>query len=225
MTRGKAGYYWQRRSLDPFEPMAVVLTTGTGYTVPAGATSMKAWAVGGGANRTTAANSYENSGGAGGVSVKMWSVSGDNVVNYSVSAATANNGTPSATTVTFSSTTITGNSASGQSGGSASGGDVNTSGGSGSFIAPPSGLYPVGGAIGGNSANRAECNRMPATNVSGLLEAVALAGLSTTESCGSNAAFGSGGSVNESTVYAAGIGGGGANTTNAGSGAVVLYFT
>jgi hypothetical protein len=222
VTRGKAGNYWRRKSTDPFDPVAIVLTTGTSYAVPSGATSMKAWAVGGGSNRTSA---FPECGGAGGVAVKTWTVSGDDVVTYAVAPATANGGSPSATTVTFSGTTITGNSGSGQSGGSASGGDVNTSGGGGDFLSQPSGFEPFGGAVGGNSASRAACNRTPATTVSGLLAAVELAGLSITESCGTSAAFGSGGALSGGTIYAAGIGGGGAVNSNAGSGAVVLYFT
>lgn len=224
MTRGKAGCYSQRRSLDVFEPMAVVLTTGTSYTVPDGATTMKAWAVGGGANRT----SGSAVGGAGGVAVKTWAVSAYDSISYSVSAATANNGTPSATTVTFGGTTITGNSANGQTGGTGSGGDVNASGGSGGTnVNATDGFYSFGGAVGGNAATPTACNRVPATTVSGLLAAVELAGVSISEACNTTAAFGSGASqkTSTSTLYAAGIGGGGVGVNNAGGGAVVLYFT
>jgi hypothetical protein len=69
-----------------------------------------------------------------------------------------------------------------------------------------------------------------ATDVSGLLAAVALAGGKTTEDCGATAAFGSGGFATKYSGYkSAGYGGGGGKNGAAyvasGQGAVVLYFT
>ena len=86
-------------------PMAVVLTTGTSYTVPAGAVTMKAWAVGCG--DSTSFNNGQYGGGAGGVSYKTWTVSGGQSVTYKVGYQYV--GTGGNTTVTFSGSTITGN--------------------------------------------------------------------------------------------------------------------
>jgi hypothetical protein len=72
------------------------------------------------------------------------------------------------------------------------------------------------------------CGRYAATDVSGLLAAVALAGGKATEDCGSVAAFGSGAYNDKYTNKVAGIGGGyvgGWATSHGGGGAVVLYFT
>jgi hypothetical protein len=74
------------------------------------------------------------------------------------------------------------------------------------------------------------------TDVSGLKAALALAGISTSETCGTTAAFGSGCAGNKYGSVSAGIGGGGAGMANynfasygpkqaGGSGAVILYFT
>jgi hypothetical protein len=88
-----------------------------------------------------------------------------------------------------------------------------------------------GGSVGGNGSITS-CNRRRATDVSGLLAAVALAGGKVTEDCGAAAAFGSGGGSTEEVYdeYHAGFGGGwalvgGSNVGRAGDGAVVLYFT
>jgi hypothetical protein len=207
-----------------FTASAVLLTSGTSYTVPSGATSMKAWAVGQGA-----AASYVG-GGAGGVSYKTWSVSGGQSVSYSVGAA-VNQEYGAPTTVTFSGTTITGSGGvwgpqGSRQGGSFSGGDGGATGGDGYYT---DSWLQYGGAVGGNGAEQS-CGRRIATNVSGLLAAVALAGASTTESCGSSAAFGSGGFTDGDAgiIKPAGLGGGGGTNTSTSprpTGAVVLYFT
>jgi hypothetical protein len=225
----------------PFTPMAVLLTSGTSYMVPGGATSMKAWAVGPGGT------SWDFAGGAGGTAFKTWSVMGGNTVAYVIggpgwfgdgrSGLYSGTGTPS--TVTFGGTTITGNPGQGGyiqasqpgAGGSYSGGDGGANGGNGGSGAR------AGGAVGGNSQSILVCSgyesngRRPATNVSGLLEAVALAGGTAIQTCsGPNlwqqAAFGSGGGYGEKWADAlmAGVGGGGAFYFG-GGGAVVLYFT
>jgi hypothetical protein len=135
------------------------------------------------------------------------------------------------TTVTFSGTTITGGGGlgggNGAAGGTYSGGDGGANGGACSFSPGGAGY---GGAVGGNSATRASCGRRPATDVSGLLAAVALAGGKTSETCSATSAFGSGGTTAKYAAdYSAGYGGGGGGSlwgdAPAGGGAVVLYFT
>ena len=236
-----------------FTPMAVLLTSGTSYTVPSGATSMKAWAVGGGGGV-----SY-NASGAGGTAFKTWSVTSGSAVTYSIGEGGRNYcvGTPinppfcndaldgGNTTITYDGTTITGNggkaatssqeygsgTANYAPGGGYSGGDGGANGGDGT------GNPYAGGAVGGNGQTLVECSetdlrRRPATNVSGLLEAVALAGGVATQVCGVTAAFGSSGFAAEKRQPSRSAGFGGGTTSGwqgaripAGAGAVVLYFT
>jgi hypothetical protein len=218
-----------------FTPTAVLLTSGTSYSVPANAANMKAWVVGGGGNRLASVSAY--GGGAGGCAYKTWSVSGGQSVSYSIGSAATTLNTPANggnTSVTFGGVTITGNGGNGastSSGGSYSGGDGGATGGSaGALIGGNSG---AGGAVGGNGT-AASCKRIAMTDVSGLLAAAALAGATTTEGCVSGSpAIGSGGfSSKYSAPYNAGYGGGGARDTNlsgngalAGGGFVLLYFT
>ena len=218
-----------------FTPQAIMLTTGSSYTVPTGATSMKAWVIGSGGVGTLTGGVGTLGGGSGGCAYKTWSVSGGDTISYSVGAArlkTTSQGGAN-TTVTYSGTTITGN------GGalplntvaSFSGGDGGANGGE------PTGGWgdygQSGGAVGGNGT-RTACGRHPATDVSGLFAALALAGVSTSETCATTAAFGSGGADQKmGPAKTAGIGGGGVlesgglniSGTNSGIGAVVLYFT
>ena len=212
----------------PFIPQAVLLTSGTSYTVPAGASTMKAWAVGGGARAG-------NASAAGGCAYKTWGVSSGQSVSYSVAAAiTGDFGVSPGgnTTITFSGTTITGYGGSGTAsgtGGSFAGGDGGANGGSGAAFS--GGSY--GGAVGGNGTV-ASCGRRTMTDVSGLKAALTLAGASVTESCDVTAAFGSGGygnKYNNPSRVNPGLGGGAGHTnydgrqTPGGGGAVVLYFT
>jgi len=207
-----------------FTPMAVLLTSGTSYVIPPGATTMKAWAVGSGGGYDASA--------AGGCAYKTWSVTGGASVSYSVGGrptGTSRLGNPS--TVTYGGVTITGGAAGKNSfpadanvAGTYSGGDGGANGGR---------IYTgaanwSGGAVGG-SASQASCGRTRATDVSGLFAAVALAGGKTTEDCAANApAFGSGGTYDKYNLNSKGPGyGGGIGTqyqTPVG-GAVVLYFT
>jgi hypothetical protein len=72
-----------------FSPVAFVLTAGTSYTVPTGATSMKAWVIGGGgggAYDSSGCGGYDD-GFNGGESVKTYSVTGGTSVAYSVGGA------------------------------------------------------------------------------------------------------------------------------------------
>jgi hypothetical protein len=66
-------------NVTAFPAIAVMLTRGTSYTVPNGATTMKAWAVGGGASFSD----YRGTGG-GGTAYKTWPVKGGDTVTYSV---------------------------------------------------------------------------------------------------------------------------------------------
>jgi hypothetical protein len=198
-----------------FTPTAVLLTSGTSYTVPSGATSMKAWAVG--------SASAGSNGNAGGCAYKTWTVSGGASVSYAVAATAisgANGSAGNSSTVTYGGVTITGGGGtySPSAGGTYSGGDGGANGGK------PTG--DNGGAVGG-TGSAASCGRTRATDVSGLLSAVALAGGKATEDCGATAAFGSGGA--DKYNYTKGPGYGGGCGYSAGSnqigGAVVLYFT
>ena len=209
-----------------FTPMSVLLTTGNTYTVPSGATTMKAWAVGGGGKNV--------GGGGGGCAYKTWSVTSGQTISYTVpSARTTTNGNGGSATVTASGVTITGGGGGGvgyfQPGGGFSGGDGGANGGSGGSV--EGGSY--GGAVGGNSVT-ASCGRRTMTDVSGLKAALSLAGVNTTETCGSTAAFGSGAYGSKyanPSLLSPGLGGGageenyGHTNSGAGGGAVVLYFT
>lgn len=227
-----------------FTATAVLLTSGTSYTVPTGATSMKAWVVGGGGSN----GGVTACGGAGGCAYKTWSgISGGASVTYSVGAGGLSYSLDSAqlaggnTTVTFSGVTITGRGGAGDTnggtptGGGYSGGDGGANGGNGSGNFWGSSIG-YGGAVGGNGTPVATCNRKPMTDISGLKAALALAEVSTTETCAASAAFGSGCAGNKYGSVSAGIGGGGAAIgvysvsgygpkKAGGSGAVILYFT
>jgi hypothetical protein len=193
--------------------MAVVLTSGTNYTVPTGATTMKAWAVGPGRQS------------AGGTAYKTWSVIGGDTINYVVGIS----GT-SDTTITYSSTTITGNRPT-PAGGGYNGGDGGANGGSSSTFSNAGTQFFIGGAVGGN-ASVSGCTggasfRRKATNISGLFAAVTLAGQSFSDCA--NGVFGYGGVAtnnNPSVRSVCGLGGGGWNGSNLNgqNGAVVLYF-
>ena len=227
MTRGKAGHYWRRKSTDPFEPMAVVLTSSGTYSIPTGATTLKAWAVGGGGGQQY----------AGGTAYKTWTTlsNDDSAISFTVGAGGQNGSAAGeSTTLTFRSNTITGqggnSAAGGGPGGSYSGGDGGANGGAGGY---QSGLIFASGAVGGNASWDATILRMPGLDVSGIVAAVALAGLKTVEDGGAEPAFGSGGGddVEGGVTKSPGIGGGGVVGNGGrgfrpgGSGAVVLYFT
>jgi len=225
-----------------FTAQAVLLTSGTSYTVPANASNVKAWAIGGGG----ANGGLSGFGGAGGTAYKTWSVSSGSTISYTVGAGGSAFASTSAalaggnTTVTCNSVTITGFGGGGDvngsnySGGSFSGGDGGASGGNG-VGSLYNGTVGYGGAVGGNGTPVSPCNRKPMTDISGLLAALSLAGVSTTETCATSAAFGSGAAGNKFGYKTAGLGGGGAGVdssrfswnvrTPGGAGAVVLYFT
>jgi len=210
-----------------FSASAVILTSGTSYTVPSGASTMKVWAVGPGGQ------SGSGLGHAGAVAYKTWSVSGGSSVAFSLGNRPVYNGNSyrsGSTTVTYGGVTITAEGGSGTNvsdGGAAtySGGDGGANGGLGGY--PPEG-GASGGAVGGNGAVVTPCNRYSATDVSGLFAAVTMAGGTVTETCADAAAFGSGGAANSDKRP--GIGGGGAWSGTGfsdlgGVGAVVIQFT
>lgn len=230
-----------------FTPVAVLLTSGTSYTIPAGATTMKAWAVGGGGGGGANYQGFgERSGGAGGTAYKTWSVSGGSSVSYVIGAGSVAFGTSSVrnygndTTVTFGGVTITGGGGSKtgtykEVGGTFSGGDGGANGGNGtgSWAIDAGGTVSCG-AVGGNGGTVTACLRTRMTDVSGLKAALAIASVNTTEACQTTAAFGSGAAGNKYGVTGTpGIGGGGHSmiagqslpSVAGGDGAVILYFT
>jgi hypothetical protein len=94
-----------------FTPVAFVITSGTSRTVPSGATSMKAWVIGGGGGGKEGAdcNSVsECDGGYGGEAVKTYTVVGGNTVSYTVGGGGASNTNGVNSTLTYSAVTITG---------------------------------------------------------------------------------------------------------------------
>jgi hypothetical protein len=216
---------------------------------------MKAWAVGGGGGggaNFANGGGWEWSGGAGGTAYKTWSVSGGNSVSFSIGAGADAYGATSVryygndTTVTFSGVTITGGGGSKTTssftkydkGGVFSGGDGGANGGDGGGYWDTQ-YWGSGGAVGGNAGSEGffgggTCHRFIMTDVSGLKAALALAGVNTTESCQTQAAFGSGSAGNKYGLIATpGLGGGGHSMTGGqglpnvagGNGAVILYFT
>lgn len=227
MFSAKFNFFSKKVISSSFTPMAVLLTSGSSYIVPTGATTMKAWAVGSGGN-----SYYFGSApcGAGGCAFKTWSVSGGQSVSYIVGVY-PNVGNGNQSSVTFSGTTIIGGGGNiNGAGGTYSGGDGGATGGVGVVNAGGGSRPGTGnssGAVGGNGTKQS-CGRYSATDISGLLSAVALAGGKTTEDCGTTAAFGSGGYNDKFTNKNAGIGGGfvgGWSNSQGGGGAVVLYFT
>jgi hypothetical protein len=189
---------------------------------------MKAWSIGGGGGT----NYYNFGGQAGGCAYKTWSVSGGATVSYSAGAVPTTNRNGSNSTVTFSGTTITG--VGGAAGtypattglGGYGGGDGGATGGQ--PVNNLNGSNARGGAVGGNAASVATCGRQPMSDVSGLIAALNLAGVTTSETCVTNAAFGSGGLQGKNYNVTPGLcgGRGGLSTNGVGTGgAVVLYFT
>ena len=208
-----------------YTPTAVLLTSGTSYTVPTGATTMKAWAVGAGSNRAQ----------AGAVAYKTYTVSGGASVTYVVGPAPGSSQSDwylsGKSSVTYGGSTVYAEGGRVGTTGSAVPGYGGGDGGVTSATLSSLGQTRILPGIGGTLASSTSpCKRRPATDVSGLLAAVSLAGGKTTEDCNlSLPAFGSGGVDDKfATCYPSGYGGGGGTTYGNGtaaSGAVVLYFT
>jgi hypothetical protein len=210
-----------------FSPSAVLLTSGTSYTVPPGATSMKAWAVGSGGN-------YER--GAGGTAYKTWPVTGGSVVSYSVGAAAAGAGFNTLgnnTTITYGGITITGCGGGRTiSGSQFAGGDGGANGGGNTYWG---GGEWAAGAVGGNtrqSASPTGSTAYKATDVAGLFAVLSTLGINPANTGGSfnqtPNVFGAGTFFDKYGNFASGgIGGGNGYNTNETreTGAAILYFT
>jgi hypothetical protein len=207
----------------PFGQAAVVLISGSSYTVPTGATTMKAWAIGQGGYGASDDDRY---GGSGAVVYKSFSVSGGSSVSYTagnnISSGYLSSGASSS--VTYGGATITANGAfspyASLSQATYSGGDGGVSGTAGGT-----------GAAAGKGINS---NTQNAVDVSGLFDAVTLAISQSNAPAGVTAAsFGDGGNANGSNstrppVGGGGQGGGGTESGDlpyGGRGAVVLFFT
>jgi hypothetical protein len=217
----------------PFEPVAVMLTSGTSYSIPTGATSMKSWVIGGGGG------SIDYSGGGGGCAFKTWTVGAKTVaLSIATGLGQYQNTNGGDTTCTYGGVTITGgggkSQGNGRGGGTFSGGDGGANGNPGIGT---QGSVTQGGSVGGTGGILASCGRYTSGDISGLKAALTLAGISTTEGCACAAVFGSGAyaskygtspNCNGQGWLAPGIGGGSASYgsygSTAGGGAVVLYF-
>jgi hypothetical protein len=217
-----------------FSPMAVMLTTGSSYTVPTGATIMKAWAIGSGGN-------YQRS--AGGTAYKTWNISSGSSVAYTVGAAVSNtdfDAPGNNTTVTYNGTTITGfgggrasNGTIKYNGGEFSGGDGGAVGGSTQYLG--NGTWAAG-AVGGNTSQNIGGYTplvFKATDVDGLFAVLNLLGIDPTTNIenikpSNPNVFGAGSQFDKTGRFiSGGIGGGngyGTNETRE-TGAVILYFT
>jgi len=122
-SAGTGSYSSNSSSITPvaasFTPVAYVVTSGTSRSVPTGATSMKAWVIGGGSGGTydTSGCLGADDGAYGGEAVKTYSVTGGATVTYVVGAAgVQGDGSSTAggnTTLTYGGVTITGNGATG----------------------------------------------------------------------------------------------------------------
>lgn len=224
--------------------MAVMLTSGTSYTIPTGATTMKAWVVGSGGSGYTWAS-------AGHTAYKTWSVSGGQTVAYSIPASppTSFGGYLAGhTTLTFGGTTVRGLPGGdgvprylaaitdindgGYSGDVTwlqfSGGDGLVWGGANKSSTGDcgSGYASNGGAVGGNSLSPAGNRRYVMTDISGLKAALTLAGQKVTDNGVSPAPFGAGDRDTKFCGTYSGNGfGNGVTGGVAGKGAIILYFT
>lgn len=212
-------------------PLYVVLSSGTSYTVPAGYTQAKVWAVGaggGGGGATSNDGTAGGGGGAGGVAYKTWTVTTGSVISYSIGTAgaggysTANGTNGGNTTVTYNAVTITGgggglgryNSATAATGGTFSGGDGGANGGGSPARSGDVG-GSSGGAIGGVAgvidADQARgANGVNSANVSGLHAAVTGAGQAIVSGGAGNDGSGPGGTKHGSPATGFGCSGGGA---------------
>ena len=174
----------------------VVLTSGNSWTVPAGVTSIKVWAIGaggGGAGSIALDQTSGGGGGAGGTAYKVFSVAPNDSVSYAVGAAGlggsggTSGGTGGATSVTVNSVTITGaggsggsynTGSSGQGGGISGPYDSSSWGGYGSGASGDTG-GGGGGGIGGTNGlgnGNAGGNGGQAADVAGLFAALSQVG-------------------------------------------------
>lgn len=139
-SAGTGSYSSNSSSITPvassFSPVAYVITSGTSRTVPTGATSMKAWAIGGGGGglKDTVGCGAEHDGGYGGEAYRLYTVTGGATIAYTVGAAGiqgdnggsgSNNTAGGNTTVTYGGVTITGIGGGANTDSTGSGGDFN----------------------------------------------------------------------------------------------------
>jgi len=170
----------------------IVYSTGSSLTIPAGVTSVKAWAIGaggGGAGSTNSDGTVGGGGGAGGTAYFTAAVSQGNIITYTLGTGgaggiDANNGSSGGnTTATISGTTITGNGGAGgefntdtdAAGGLFSGGDGGSAGGDGKGAAGDEGGAGgggIGGVIGGTPPGGDGADGANAGDVSGLFAAL-----------------------------------------------------
>lgn len=220
-----------------------VLTSGTSWTVPAGVTSIKVWAVGaggGGGGSNGNDSRAGGGGGGGGVAYRQFTVSSGQAISYVVGSpgtggSNSNDGNKGGnTTVTVSGTTIRGeggdkgrfNDNSNSNGGTASGGTTNVTGGRGSGASGDVG-GGGGGGIGGGDGTLNGCSGGTggqAQDVAGLFAALAVVSLPTTgpgtgAGCGVDPAVNN---VNGNAATGFGSGGGGAGY-HGGNGGDGLY--
>lgn len=150
-----------------------LLTDGTSFTIPAGVSQIKVFAIGAGGGGAGATGSDGTSGGggaAGGVAFKKINVTAGDVLTYSIGTGGAggvdmNNGSSgTATIASINSFTITGNGGSGglcntsvdAPGGTYSGGDGGANGGNGKGTSGDTG-GGAGGALGGGYNSSVTC--------------------------------------------------------------------
>jgi hypothetical protein len=220
-------------------PFSVVLASGTSYSIPAGCSSMKIWAIGGGGNGGNAGEGCSaGGGGAGGCSYKTWTTP-NGTISMSIG------GPGQVTTVSYSAQTITANAGSngqdgiydlyiessysgqGGNGGTHSGGDGGANGSRGygrslwNCESNGRGGGGIGGAYTGNTT--LSLTGQSAADISGLLAALTQANntsipFNTTVSAGTSASTFGGGGAGGSTSSGGngyfGGGGGGASSTN-----------
>lgn len=224
---------------------AAVMSSGTSWTVPAGVTSIKVWAVGAGGGGAGAGHPVSGGdttagggGGSGGTAYRTFTVTEGQTVSYSLgTAGTGGNGqnngnTGGDTTCTVGGTTITGNGGGGGyhnlttagSGGSWSGGDGGLNGGTGIGASGDTGGGGGGGIGGANAPATSSSGGTGAqsANVSGLFAALSAAGCPT-NSPGTGGGTGSSDNAMHGTAATGfGCGGGGAGWYG-GNGGAGLY--
>jgi hypothetical protein len=209
----------------------VVLTTGASYRIPAGVTSITAWAAGGGGGGAGSTSSDGTSGGGGGAGGLTWStfaVEPGSTLSYAIGAGgapgynTGNGYAGGRTTVTYGTIALAANggmggyynSNSAAAGGTWSGGLSGVAGGTGRGSSGDAG-GGGGGAVGGASGAASSAyggSGGTAAFPGGLAEAFAAAGIQTGK-LGGGGASGSGSTTNVNHGYGGtgyGHGGGGA---------------
>jgi hypothetical protein len=220
---GQGAYSSASSSATPssFFQTAVVLASGSSYTVPSGATSLKAWAVGQGGVGGTQDN---RAGGSGAVAYKTWSVNGGQSISYTAGNRTVwdYQAAGLSSTVTFGGTTITANGAP----------SIYLSSAGATFSGGDGGANGSAGVVGLSVGRGINSSTQQAVDVDGLLSAVALAVSQGNAPAGVTADnFGDGGAINLAATSRPPIGGGGQGAgtdsanSNGGSGAVVFLFS